>query len=406
MILQKSNGITKEVQPSPAEFKNIGLRGVAVADSAICKVDGQQGILLYRGYDIRTLAEKATYEEVCHLLLKNRMPTRQELADFTHELADYRHLPGGMVDALKALPNTTSAMDVLQAVVSLLAGFDRDLAEETKEANHRKGARLIAAFPLAVAAWFRIRQGRSPVEPDPSLSHAAAFLYALHGKPANAEMVRNMDVALVLHAEHAFNASTFTCRQIASTHAHMYAAIGGAVGALSGDLHGGANEEVYRMLNQIGSKDQVRDYVVKTLDAGGKIMGMGHAVYKVLDPRAAILGPLSQRLGHAQGDAKWFEISEEIQRVTKEEFRRRKNIDINANVDFFSASVYHYMGIPVDLFTPIFAVSRVAGWAAHYIEERFAEAAPKPALYRPEADYTGRYCGEEGCEWIEIDERK
>ncbi len=404
MILQKVDGAMKEVQQP--DVKNIGLRGVAIADSAICKVDGQNGVLVYRGYDIRTLAQRATFEEVAHLLLKNKMPTRGELADFTKELVDARRLSPGVIDALKSLPRAASAMDVLQAVVSLLAAYDPDLNIDAKEANYGKAIRLTAAFPLAVAAWHRVRQGLSPVQPDPSLSHAAAFLYALHGKEANAEVVRNMDVAMVLHAEHGFNASTFTCRQIASTHAHMYAAIGGAVGALSGDLHGGANEEVYRMLDKIGSKEQVRDYVVKTLDAGGKIMGMGHAVYKVLDPRAAILGPLSHHLGQAQGDAKWYEISEEIQRVTKEEFRRRKGLDINANVDFYSASVYHYMGIPIDLFTPIFAVARVVGWAAHYIEERFAEAAPKPALYRPEADYTGRYCGEEGCEWVDLDARK
>ncbi|NLH49101.1 MAG: citrate (Si)-synthase [Myxococcales bacterium] len=388
-----------------AEVKNIGLRGVTIADSAICKVDGANGILLYRGFDIKTLAQNATFEEVAHLLLRGKLPNPKELATFKKKLAEYRQLPAGIIAALQTIPAKAAPMDVLQALNSLLAAYDPDLTDESKEANYRKGARLIARFPLVVAAWHRIRQGLPVAEPDPSLSHAAAFLFALLGKEATAEQVRNMDVALTLHAEHSFNASTFTCRQIASTRAHLYASIGGAIGSLSGELHGGANAQVYQMLKEVGHKDKVRDYVVRTLDEGGRIMGMGHAIYKVLDPRAQILGPMSKALGEKSGDPIWYELSEEIQRVTKEEFKRRKGADINANVDFFSASVYHYMGIPVDLFTPIFAVSRVAGWAAHYIEEKFAEAAPKPALYRPKAEYIGRYCGPEGCQWEDLDHR-
>jgi citrate synthase len=416
MILQKVEGTASGVVqvPHPAsgapaakpEVKNIGLRGIAVADSAICKLDGEKGELSYRGYDIKTLARNATFEETSFLLLRGKLPTREELAEFAALVAAERTLPAGVIAAMKALPPNAAPMDVLQGAVSLLAAYDPDLLDDSKEANIRKAVRLTARFPLLVAAWFRIRQGLEPIQPPADVSHAEAFLFALHGKKPSAELIRNMDVALVLHAEHTFNASTFTCRQIASTLAHMYAAIGGAVGSLSGELHGGANARVYEMLRKTGSKDKVRDYVVQTLDAGGKIMGMGHAVYKVLDPRAEILGPMAKRLGQNQGDTTWYELSEEIQKVTKEEFRRRKGTEINANVDFFSASVYHYMGIPVDLFTPIFAVARVVGWAAHYIEERFAEAAPKTALYRPKADYVGRYCGPEGCEWVEMGDRK
>jgi citrate synthase len=408
MIVQKTDVAAGAAQPASAatSFKNIGLRGVTVADSAICKIDGEKGELVYRGYEIKTLAEKATFEEVAHLLLRGKLPAPDELRAFRQELAESRVLPGPLVDALRALPPSAQPMDVLQGMTSLLAAFDPDIHDESKEANYRKGTRLVARFPLLVSAWFRVRQGKAVVEPDPNMSHGETFLYTMHGVKPNAELTRNMDVALVLHAEHAFNASTFTARQIASTNAGMYAAISGAVGSLAGPLHGGANAQVYEMLAAIGDKSRVREYVTRTLDHGGKIMGMGHAVYKVIDPRALILGPMARALGQKQGDPSWYELSEEIMTVTKEEFKRRKGTEINANVDFFSASVYHYMGIPVDLFTPIFAVARVAGWAAHYIEEKFAESAPKPALYRPAADYTGRYCGPEGCEWVELEQRK
>jgi 2-methylcitrate synthase len=396
---------TPQPQPSPV-FKNIGLRGVTIADSAICKIDGEKGILLYRGFDILTLADRSTYEEVAHLLLKNKLPNWQELAEFKQQLAEYSFLPGGLIDTLKAIPHTTKPMDMLQAVVPLLAAYDTDSEDESKEANYRKGARLIAAFPLIVAAWQRVRQGKAIVEADQDLSVAGNFLYTMHGERPDKYAIDTMDVALILHAEHSFNASTFTARQVASTRATMYAAIASALGSLSGELHGGANARVYEMLKNIGHKKEVKKFVTDTLDSGGRIMGMGHAVYKTLDPRAKILGPMSRKLGETSGDSTWYELSEEILKITRKEFKSRKGIDINANVDFFSASVYHYMGIPVDLYTPIFAVSRVSGWAAHYMEESYAEAAPKAALYRPRADYIGRYCGPEGCVWEEVDERQ
>jgi 2-methylcitrate synthase len=379
--------------------KNIGLRGVVVADSTICKVDGANGYLNYRGFDVLTLAENSTFEEVSYLLLHGQLPTPKQQAAFNAEMVAARTLPRSIIDGIKAFPPETATMLVLQAMVPALGSHDIEVDDQSRETAFRQSIALISRFPLIVSAWFRIRQGLDVVESDPTLSHAANFLYTMHGKKPDEKTARDMDLCLILHAEHSFNASTFTGRQIASTRANMYASISGAVGSLSGELHGGANARVFAMLSEIGSPEKAHDYVIDRLDGGGLIMGMGHAVYKTLDPRAKILAPMSKRLGEATGDMSWYEISEKVAQTAKDEFKKRKGIDINANVDFYSASVYHYMGIPVDLFTPIFAISRVSGWAAHVLEEKFADAAPKPALYRPKAEYTGRYCGLEGCEW-------
>jgi citrate synthase len=227
----------------------------------------------------------------------------------------------------------------------------------------------------------------------------------LSGSLPDPDTARDFDTCLVLHAEHSFNASTFAGREVASTHAHLYASIVAALGALSGELHGGANSEVMRMLLEIGEVDRVRSWVTQKLQKGGKVMGMGHAVYHTEDPRATILRKISEKLAERIGDRKWYEITRAIEAATKEEFRKIKGKEIYANVDFFSASVYHMMNIPVDLFTPVFAISRVSGWAAHIIEEKFAEAQPKPELYRPDADYVGTYCGPQSCEYIPIEER-
>lgn len=296
-------------------------------------------------------------------------------------------------------------MDVLQATVPILGMYDPELGDQSREANYRKAIRLIARLPLTVAAWDRIRNGREVVEPSPDLDHAANFLYTLHGVIPDPETARIMDVVLILHAEHSFNASTFTARQIASTRAHIYAAIAGALGSLSGELHGGANTEVYKMLQEIGSVNNVQAYVTKTLDQGGRIMGMGHAVYKVTDPRAQILGPMAAKLAEKAGTAELYQIAEEVSRVTTAEMQKRKGRRIYPNVDFFSALVNYLIKVPIDLFTPVFAIGRVAGWAAHYLEERFGEAEAKPTIYRPTAEYTGRYCGLEGCEWQPMEQR-
>ena len=385
--------------------KNIGLRGIVVADSTISNVDGEQGILIYRGYDIFPLAEQGTYEEVVYLLLHDSLPGHSELAELKAELARWRSLPAPAIATLKTFPQEARPMDVLQGMVSVLAMQDPELGDESREGSYRKALRLVARLPLVATAWDRIRKGQEPVEARPELDHAANFLYTLQGQVPDPEDARIMDVILILHAEHGFNASTFTARQIASTRAHLYAAISGAVGSLSGELHGGANSQVYRMLQEIGSVDNVNAYINKTLDSGGRVMGMGHAVYKVTDPRAKILGPMAADLANRRGHPEMYEIAEQVRRVTTEEMKRRKGREIHANVDFFSAVVNHLIGIPVDMFTPVFAIGRVSGWAAHYLEERFGDAHAKPTIYRPTAEYVGRYCGLAGCEWTPLGER-
>ena len=384
---------------------NTGLRGITIASTRICEVDGQKGRLVYRGYRIEDLA-RSSYEEAVHLLLHERLPAAAELESFRKALAAERAVPDGVVAALRTMPQTAKPMDVLQAAVPMLANHDPDLREESREAALRMALRLVARFPTLVAAWHRIRSGLSPLAPNPELGHAANFVYLLTGKAPQAEGTRAIDTALVLHAEHSFNASTFAAREVASTQAHMYAAVAAAVGSLSGALHGGANAKVMQMLMAIGSMDKAVEFVNAELGAGRKIFGLGHAVYDVDDPRAHILAPMSKALGERLGEPKWYEMSKVIETAAKDLFRKRKGADIPVNVDFYSASLYHYLGIPVDLFTPVFAVARVAGWTAHVIEEQFAGAAPKAVLYRPESKYVGDYCGPEECEFVPLAERR
>ncbi len=385
--------------------KNIGLRGITIADTRVGDVDGKAGRLVYRGYLITDLAGKVSYEEVAHLLVEEKLPDREELASFAAALVAERGLPPEVINGMRTFPKTAVPMDVLQAAVAMLAHHDPDLGDTSREANLRKAIRLVAKLPTVVATWDRIRNGRNPVLPNLSLGHAANFLYMLHGKLPDEEVASYFDTAMVLHAEHGFNASTFAAREVASTRAHMYAAVAAAIGSLSGDLHGGANARVMQMLLQIGTPDRVESYVKEKLDAGDKIMGLGHAVYHVDDPRAHILAPMSRRVGERSGETKWYEISRLVEKTAKQEFRKRKGWDIPVNVDFYSASLYYAMCIPIDLFSPIFAMGRVAGWTAHVIEEQFAEAAPKPMLYRPESEYVGHYCGPEVCSFVPIDRR-
>jgi citrate synthase len=384
---------------------NTGLRGFKVASSRISDVDGDIGKIIYRGYLIQDLADKTSFEEVVYLLLYEKLPGKEELMAFEKQLAAERQLPSEFIDALKTRPKDALPMDILQAGVSMLAHHDPDVKELSNEAAARMGLRLIAKFPTIMAAWDRIRNGKEPVDPKPELSHAANFLYMLSGEVPDEEVARFFDVCLVLHAEHTFNASTFAAREVASTRAHMYAAVAAGVGSLSGELHGGANVRVMEMLLKIGSVDKVEDYVNAQLDAGKVIFGLGHAVYKVDDPRAHILAPMSQKMGEYRGEPQWFEISKELEKRGKAIFKERKGIDIFTNVDFFSASLYYTMGIPLDFFTPIFAIARISGWVAHVIEEQYAGAAAKPVLYRPESEYVGDYCGPDTCEFVPIDDR-
>jgi citrate synthase len=383
-------------------IKNIGLRNVEIADTKLCLIDGENGRLLYRGYDIFDLAKNSTFEETSYLLLYGDLPTKEQLEEFDRKLKANRSLPKEIIEAMRHRLKNARPMDVLISSVAMLADYDP--LDESKPANLERSISLIAKMPTIVAAWNAIRNDKPIVDPDENLSHAANTLYMLLGKVPENDIARMFDICLILHAEHSFNASTFAARQVASTRAHMYACVCAAIAALSGDLHGGANVAVMKALLEIGDESNVEKYVKARLDANEKIMGLGHAVYKTDDPRAKILREMSRRLS-LRNNNKWYAITYKLEQVAKEEVKKRRGVDIYANVDLYSASVYYSMGIPIDLYTCIFAIARISGWCAHIIEEKFVEAQPKPALYRPAAAYVGRYCGPLGCEYIPIQKR-
>ena len=385
------------------DTKNIGLRGIPVADTRISNIDGDRGKLIYRGYDILDLTRNSNFEEVCYLLLHDELPSKTQFEDFKQNLVAARPIVKQMQSNMGNWRKDADPMDMLQAFVAALAGYyDEEFAN--KEASYERAVNLIAKVPTIVASWQRIRNDEVVPQPDPELGHAANFLYMLSGQKPDSEIEKIFDICLILHADHTFNASTFAARQVASTRAHMFSAASAAIGALSGELHGGANYEVMRMLLDIETEDKVESYIKEKMDRGERIMGMGHAVYKTYDPRAQVLKELSKKLAKKTGEP-WFDITQKVEQVTVDEMKKRKGADIYPNVDLYSASVYYMLKIPMDLNTPIFAISRVAGWAAHIIEEKFAEAAPKPALYRPKAVYVGKYCGPQGCEYKPLDLR-
>jgi citrate synthase len=387
--------------------KNVGLRGVTVADTKISFIDGEKGVLLYRGYRIEQLAQDSSFMEVAYLILNGRLPNKSELMEFDALVKDERDLPDYVYEILNKYPKNAAPMDVLQSAVTSLAMSDPDLLKETRDANIRMAIRLIARIPVLAAAWHRIREGLEPLPSDEGLSHHAAnFLWQLHGEKPDEEMARDLDTCLVLHADHTFNASTFACREVVSTRAHMYAGVSAGIGALSGSLHGGANAKVMKMLMELESENDIAGWIKSELDGGGKIMGMGHAVYKTMDPRARFLKDMAARLGRKTGQERWHILSTQIEKFGIEAFRKKGKTDILPNVDFYSAPVYHIMGIPLDLMTPIFAISRITGWCAHIIEEKFAEAQDKPALYRPKAEYVGQYCGLSGCTYEPLESRE
>jgi len=386
------------------ETKNIGLRGIEVADTKISNIDGEKGKLIYRGFDILDLTKNSTFEETAYLLLYDKLPTKPELNEFNSRLVEARYIPKQMQKNMSNWRKDADPMDMLQAFVSALAGY-YDEEFSSKEASYEKAINLLAKVPTIIASWQRIRNGLDIVDPDSSLSHAANFLYMMSGVKPDPEVEKIFDICLILHADHTFNASTFTARQVASTRAHMYSASSAAIGALSGELHGGANTEVMKMLLEISQTDKVESWIKEKLTQGEKIMGMGHAVYKTYDPRAQVLKELSRKLA-GKSKEQWFDLTEKIETTTISEMKLQKDRDIYPNVDLYSASIYYMLKIPMDLNTPIFAISRVAGWAAHIIEEKFAEAAPKTALYRPKAVYVGKYCGPQGCEYKTLDLRK
>ncbi len=386
--------------------KNMGLRGVTVADTKISFIDGDNGILLYRGYRIEQLAEASTFMEVAYLILNGVLPDSSALSDFEQKVTKARSLPEYVIANLKNFPRDASPMDVLQASVASLAMSDPDLADDSRSANMNMAVRLLARMPVLVAAWHRISRGLEPLPSNDALSHAANFLWQFHGEAPDEEMARDLDTCLVLHADHTFNASTFACREVVSTRAHMYAGVCGGIGALSGSLHGGANARVMKMLLELEDEQDIPGWVNRLLEGGGRIMGMGHAVYKTMDPRARFLKSMAERLGRKTGNDRWHALSSEIEQYGIKAFRERGKTSILPNVDFYSAPVYHIMGIPLGFMTPIFAISRVSGWCAHIIEEKFADAQEKPALYRPKAEYVGEYCGLTGCEYEPIEKRK
>ncbi len=382
-----------------------GLRGIDVASSKICDVKGKEGKLIYRGFLIEDLAKNASFEEVCFLLLYERLPKKDELEGFTKSLKQKREIPENILSLFKILPSDMEPMDVLQMAVPMLTQNDPNAGSQKIEDTLYSAENLIAGMATITAAWDRIRNNKTPVAPDPDLNHAANFLYMLTGKAPENKTAHFFDTSLVLHAEHSFNASTFTARQVASTKAHIYASISAAIGSLSGALHGGANVRVMKMLKAIGSVDKIDNYIDNILTSGGLIMGLGHAVYQTDDPRALILAPMSKKMGEMRDQTLWYELSRELEKKGKAAFKAKKEREIFCNVDFYSASLFHSMGITTDLFSPLFAISRVSGWAAHVIEEQYAMAAKKPSLYRPGAAYIGDYCGPDECLYTDIDDR-
>ncbi|HTV64725.1 MAG TPA: citrate synthase [Bryocella sp.] len=356
-----------------------GLEGITAANSSICYIDGDLGVLAYRGIDIHELADHSTFEEVCHLLWFGRLPNRAELNELKLHLARERKLDASIISLLRQAPAHALPMDVLRTIVSALSYYDPEEKVNDHEANVRKAIRLTAQLAYVVAAYDRIRKGKPLLEPDRSLSHAGNFLYLLNGEVPSETAERALDVALILHADHELNASTFAARVVAATLSDMHSAITAAIGALKGPLHGGANEAVFHILQAIdhSGADPV-DYVKGMLAQKKKIPGFGHRVYHTEDPRATHLRKMSEDLGRSSGNTKWFEVSRQIEEFVVAD---RK---LNANVDFYSASTYHTLGIDIDLFTPVFAVSRVSGWTAHVIEQLNDNR-----LIRPRADYQG-----------------
>jgi citrate synthase len=357
-----------------------GLEDVVVSTSEICFIDGREGRLLYRGYDVDDLVQHSTFEEVVYLLWHGNLPTRKELDAHVKALSATasRRLPPRLLTILRQLPKKTTPMEVLRTGVSALSAFDPDAADNSREASVRKAVRLTAQMPTLVAAWDRLRRGKAPVAPDPRLGLAANFLSMLHGRKPTELAARTFDVALILHADHEFNASTFAARVTAATLSDLHSAIVSGIATLKGPLHGGANEQVMHMVEQIGSPDRAEAWIRKALADKVRISGFGHRVYRTEDPRAKHLRRLATELGQQVGDTRAVEILNTVARVVTEEKK------LYPNVDLYSGAAYAAMGIPTDLFTPIFAMSRVAGWSAHVMEQHAHNR-----LIRPRAEYTG-----------------
>ncbi len=367
-----------------------GLEGVVAAKTRLSDVQGDAGKLIYCGYDIDELAGHVSFEEVVHLLHHNHLPNRKELAELKVTLAGFRDLPKGVIDCILTLPRDTPPMHALRTAVSALGCFDTTAEDDSQHAQRRKALRLVSQIPVVTAYFHRHRQGLDLISPDPSLGEAANFLYMINGQRPTVDMETTMDLCYVLHADHGMNASTFAARVTIATLSDMYSAITSAIGTLKGPLHGGANEGVIKMLQEVGSLENVDSYIEDALAQKKKIMGIGHRIYKVLDPRAPHLKRMAQKLSAQIGEPKWIQMSERIAELMLE----KKHL--HANVDFYSATVYYSLGIPTDLFTPIFAISRTAGWTAHVLEQLADNR-----LIRPQSVYSGPT----GLKVVPIDQR-
>jgi citrate synthase len=377
-------------KPKAAAPSTAGLRGVAAASSSVSDVNGEKGELIYQGYNIHDLASHSTFEEVIFLLWHKRLPTRPELEILKQSIGEHYELPKAVVGLMRQFPRDADPIDVLRTAVSALELYDDTARDLSRPASLDTAVKLTAQFPALVAAADRLRRGLEPLQPDPSHSVATNFLYLLKGEMPDAHDAHVFDVCLILHADHELNASTFTARVVAGTLASMYAGVTGAIAALSGPLHGGANTNVMKMLLEIGGLDNTEGYIKQALAEKRKIMGFGHAVYRTEDPRATHLRQFSKELGERAGETKWYEMSLKVEELMK----REKGL--YANVDFFSASAYYSMGIPLDLYTPIFAVSRISGWTGHILEQ-YADN----KLIRPRAEYIGA----RDALYVPIDER-
>ena len=369
-----------------------GLEGIVAANSGVCWIDGDAGVLAYRGIDIHELAEHSTFEETTYLLWNGRLPSQLALREFHAQLALARELDQRIIDMLRSFPASATPMEVLRTAVSALSFYDADEKDNSHDANVRKSYNLTAQIAMIVAIYDRLRKGKEIIPPDRSLSHAGNFLWMLNGVKPSETATRTLDIALILHADHELNASTFAARVIAATLSDIHSAVTGAIGALKGPLHGGANEAVMRLLLAIdkAGADPV-EYVKNMLANKQKVSGFGHRVYKTEDPRATHLRKMSEQLGRDAGQSKWFDMSRAIEVYVKGEKK------LNANVDFYSASTYAMLGIDIDLYTPIFAISRIAGWSAHVIEQL-----DDNRLIRPRAEYIGPVYP---TRWVPVEER-
>ncbi len=362
---------------SKAAPAKAGLEDVVAGTSDICFLDGKRGILAYRGYDIHDLV-KGSFEETAYLLLYGKLPNAGELTDFNAKLVASRSVPQQVTQRISEFPRNIHPMAALRTLVSEAGLYDPQAEDMSREANIEKGIRLIGMMPLLVAYFDAARNGRPFLEPKASLGHAANYLYMLLGKEQDAEVVKMFDSALTLHADHEFNASTFTARCIAATLSDIYSAVTGGIGALKGPLHGGANEQVMKMLLRVGDPAKAKEWITDALARKEKVMGFGHRVYRTEDPRATHLRKFSEAMGKRTGEMQWFQMSKTIEEFILQEKK------LYSNVDFYSASTYYLMGIPLDLYTPIFAISRVSGWVAHILEQYAHNR-----IIRPTADYTG-----------------